>query len=159
MKFAVVAGLVLGVLAALLAGVLDAVLYLVYYHVTVPAECVIAQPDGSVVYTHASECSGVGGELAWSTGLVFGAAVLLWLFTVIIHALPKARREKLEAWASQPREAPPSLLRGRYVSRVNAVTPRGTRVRQNCCQWGHSTPDEAAQHAASVKLRIERRGV
>lgn len=158
LKFAAVAGLIFGVLASLVAGVLDAIVALVHYHVTVPARCVIAQPDGSVLYTHEPICSSLGTDLVWGTGLVFGIAVLLWILTVIVHALPKAQQVKLEAWASKPREAPPPMLRNRYTSTVNAVTPHGTRVRQKCCQRGHTTPDAAAQHAASVKLRIERRG-
>lgn len=158
LKFAAVAGLILGGLAALVAGVLDAVVALVHYNVTVPARCVVAQPDGSVIYTHEPICSSLGTDLAWGTGLVFGIAVLLWILTVIVNALPKAQQVTLEAWASKPRVAPPPMLGNRYTSTVNAVTPRGTRVRQKCCQRGHSTPDAAAGHAAAVKLRIERRG-
>lgn len=158
LKFAAVTGLILGVLAALVAGVLDAIVALVHYHVTVPARCAIAQPDGSVIYTHEPICNSLGTDLVWGTGLVFGIAVLLWILTVIVHALPKAQQVKLEAWASKPREAPAPILRSRYTSMVNAVTPHGTRVRQKCCQRGHTSPDDAARHAAAVKLRIERRG-
>ena len=158
LKFAAVAGLILGVFAALVAGVLDAIVALVHYHVTVPARCAIAQPDGSVIYTHEPICSSLGTDLVWGTGLVFGIAVLLWVLTVIVHALPKAQQVKLETWAGKPREAPPPILRSRYTSMVNAVTPHGTRVRQKCCQRGHTSPDAAARHAAAVKLRIERRG-
>lgn len=158
LKFAAVAGLILGVMAALVAGVLDAVFALVHYNVTVPARCAIAQPDGSVIYTHEPICSSFGTDLAWATGLVFGIAVLLWILTVIVHALPEAQQVKLHAWANKPREAPPPILGSRYTSTVNAVTPHGTRVRQKCCGRGHPTPDAAARHAAAVKLRIERRG-
>ena len=158
MKFAATAGLVCVVLAALVAGVLDAVLALVYYNITVPGRCVIAQPDGSVVHTHLSICNGIGTELTWATGLVFGAAVLLWLLTVVIHSLSPERQKKVSDWARKPREAPPPLLGSRYTAAVSAVTPRGTQVRQRCCKRGHPTPDAAARHAAGVKLRIERRG-
>ncbi|MGH3229175.1 MAG: hypothetical protein ACRDOA_11445 [Streptosporangiaceae bacterium] len=160
LKFAVAAGLILGGLAVLVAGVLDAVVALVYYKVTVPNECAIAQPDGSVVYSHLPpQCNGVGAELAWGTGLVFGVAVLLWLLTVVINSLSPERQQKVTDWAKKPREARRPLLGSRYTASVSAVTPRGTRVRQRCCQRGHPTPDAAARHAAAVKLRIERRGV
>jgi hypothetical protein len=137
---------------------LDAVLAPVYYHVTVPGRCAIAQPNGSVVYTHLPICNGVGTELAWLTGLVFGAAALMWLLTVVIHSLSPGRQKRLANWTNKPKEAAPPLLGSRYTAAVLAVTPRGTLVRQRCCQWGHRTPDEAARHAAGVKLRIERRG-
>jgi hypothetical protein len=158
MKFAMTAGLVFSVLAVLISGILDAVLALVYYHVTVPGRCAVAQPDGSIIHTRLSICKGVGPELAWGTGLVFGVAVLMWLLTLIIYMQPEARRAKLKAWADKPREASPSIVSSRYISSVSAITPSGTRVGQKCCLRGHRTPDAAARHAAGVKLRIERRG-
>ena len=108
LKFAAVAGLILGGLAAVVAGVLDAVVSLVHYKVTVPARCVIAQPGwqrGLYARVHMQQ-PWHGPSLGHRVG-VSGIAVLLWLFTVIVHALPKTQQVKLAAWASSPREAPP----------------------------------------------------
>jgi hypothetical protein len=56
-----------------------------------------------------------------------------------------------------------SLLTGQkvsaYTAPVNAVTPRGIRVRQSrCCTKAHRSPAQAVAHANAIKRRIETTG-
>jgi hypothetical protein len=93
--FAAVAGFIYGGLAAVVAGVVDGVVAFVHYKVTVPARCVVTQPDGSVIRTHLAICSGLSAELVWGTGLIFGVAVLMWIATVVMHSRSSEPLKKL----------------------------------------------------------------
>lgn len=74
----------------------------------------------------------------------------------------KERAAKARAKAGLPPKPPrePMMdLPGQWTAPVRAVTPRGVTARQSrCCPFGHQTPGKAAQHAASIRARIERTG-
>jgi hypothetical protein len=94
--------------------------------------------------------NGLGTFMAWVFGILFGLAALIWVIKAIVKPSSMSPGTR-------------SLLSGRnipsYTAPVNAVTPGGVRVRQaRCCAAGHQLPDQAVQHAAQIKSRIERTG-
>jgi hypothetical protein len=108
-----------------------------------------------------------------------GVGIIWTLFELLIVAVVIMGRRHVKAGKSAPgtaatlsprtAEKPPlreykfdgiwTLSDARYTAPVRAVTPSGfTVTRPRCCEEGHATLDQAAEHAAKIKAEIERTG-
>lgn len=101
-----------------------------------------------------------------SPALIFVAFGILVVVGVISAAVKNSRQKAGKPPPEPMTDISPAmklLLTGQnvpsYTAAVNAVTPRGVRVRQRrCCDRGHQSPQQAVAHANSIKQRIETTG-